>query len=325
MGSSICDVRRLVLAVALGSVLGARPATVRAQGGDEPTAKRAAEAKLQEGVTLLKERRFGDALARFKEAYALVPSPLILYDFGLAQLGMGDDPAALESFQDFLRSAPEAPADKRRKASGYSDDLRKRVAVVTVKADVAAGSLRVDGRDLGRVALPRDVYLAPGLHEVTVRAGNVTQGRAVTCAAGDAQTISVALSEPPREPAVPATPPPAAALLARPPPPAAAEPTAPAAHHSGARSWALATAAAGAASIGAGLTFGLLASSQAGDVTADSQNRRVFVPASESSGLRDQRFEIVFLSVGAAAVLTGLGIYAFVRHREAGGVSWGAP
>ena len=313
---------------------------VRAQPGDQPSVKRQAEAKLHEGVTLLKERRYADALARFKEGYALVPSPLILYDFGLAQLGIGDDPEALESFEEFLRSAPDAPEDKRRKASAYRDELRKRVGVVTVKADLAAGSVRLDGRDLGRVEFPRNLYLTPGPHEVVVRAGNVTQTRAVTCVAGDAQTISVALSERPPETsapiatlpmeshstAVPTTPSPAGVLSARPSSPRdAAEPVAPGAPYRRARWWALTTAAAGAASIGAGLTFGLLASGQAGDVTADSQNRRTFVPADETSGLRDQRLEIVFLSVGAAAVMAGLGIYAFVRHREAGDAGRGTP
>lgn len=346
MGSSICDVRRPGLAVALVVMLGARAAPVCAQGGDPPAAKRQAETKLQEGVMLLKEHRYAEALARFQQGYALVPSPLILYDFGLAQLGMGDDAQALQSFEDFLRSATAAPEDKRRKASGYRDDLRKRVGLVTLNADVRAGSVRLDGRDLGVVELPRRFYLAPGAHEFVVSAGDVTQTAAVTCSPGDTQTLAVAVSRRPPQPPAPvvvmpldsrpaanpsppsaASPPsPAVGLLVRQPAtPDARTPSGPVARDHRDRWWALAVAGTGAVSMGAGLTFGLLASNQAAHVTSDAQNRGVFVPADETSGLRDQRLEIVFLSVGAAAVLAGVGIYALIRHRETGGATQDSP
>lgn len=340
MASSICD-GRSVLVAALVVLMGAWPAPLRAQAGDESATKRQAEAKLQEGVTLLKERRYAEALARFQEAHALVPSPLILYDFGQAQLGLGDDPRALESFEDFLAGAPDAPEAKRRRAAQYRDDLRTRVAVVTVNADVTGASVTLDGHDVGRVDLPRRFYLTPGAHELIAHTDRVTQSATLTCVAGQPQTVSMALAAPPAAPAAPVVPiasgrPEAAERLALSPPAASvtrqsgpADMQAPSPSH--ARSgqvqfWALTAAAAGAAALGAGLTFGVLAGNQADRVTADSQSGRDFVPADEASGLRDQRLEIVFLSAGTVALLAGLGIYAFMRHRDSShGAARGAP
>ena len=70
------------------------------------------------------------ALDRFEEAYALVPSPKIHYDFGLAYLGLGRDADALSAFERFLAEAPDAPADKRDKAARYVAELRARVGTV---------------------------------------------------------------------------------------------------------------------------------------------------------------------------------------------------
>lgn len=325
---------------ALTVLLGLSP-SARAQSGDDAATKRHAEAKLQDGVNLLKQHRYGEALARFNEAHALVPSPLILYDVGLAEVGLGDDPEALESFEGFLSAAPGAPEDKRRKATRYRDDLRNRVAVVTLNASVAAASVHLDGRDLGRVGFPRRLYLAPGTHQLVAGAGGVTQSVTLTCIAGQPQTLSIALAEAPAGPSAPVAPiadeprpatvplagsPPVGSLLQQSGPARTPVPQPALARGHRAEIWALTAAAAGAVSLGAGVTFGLLASDNAGSVTADSQNGRNFVPADEASGLRDQRLEVVFLSVGAVAVLAGLGIYAYLRYRETGGRgSQGAP
>jgi tetratricopeptide (TPR) repeat protein len=244
-------------------LVAAWPSTLRAQGIEDGTPKRQAEAKLLRGVSLLKARRYAEALARFKEAYELVPSPLILYDFGLAQLGLGEDSEALASFEGFLNAAPDAPEDKRRKAAQYRDDLRARLAV---------------GGPPPVVPIPAEPEPAASKPNLSAPVGPSLQ-RALPVQA-----------------------------------PAATR--SPAEGHRR-QMWALTTAAAGAVSLGAGLTLGILASNEGDNVTSDSQNGREFVPATEASGLRDQRFEVVLLSLGTAAVLAGLGIYAYFHHREA--------
>src|SRR6185436_3402457 len=90
-------------------------------------ARSAARAKLVEGVDALGRGENQRALEKFQEAYALVPSPKIHYDFGLAYLGLGRPAEALSAFERFLAEAPDAPADKREKAAKRITALRPQV------------------------------------------------------------------------------------------------------------------------------------------------------------------------------------------------------
>jgi tetratricopeptide (TPR) repeat protein len=76
----------------------------------------------------MKRGDYQAALARFQEAYALVPSPKIHYDFGLAYVGLERPAEALAAFERFLAEAPDAPPDKREKATSLIATLRARVA-----------------------------------------------------------------------------------------------------------------------------------------------------------------------------------------------------
>jgi hypothetical protein len=337
MASSTCDCRRLVLPAALVAlILAPQAAAAPGPNATAAGAKSAAQAKLAEGVGLLKSQHYDEALVRFQEAYALVPSPLIAYDFGLAHLGRGDDARALESFEAFLDKGLDAPADKRRKAEGYRDELRRRVAVVDLGADVEAADLAVDGLSLGRVSFPRRLYLKPGAHEVTAR-GNLDSTRqqlTFACSTGHTVSLAIHLSAPPPAPTpavtatmpgIPALPPAAARASAdelRPPSliQTTAAPEAPPSA-SPARVWALSIGAAGVATLGAGLAFGLLANNHGDAVTSDSANGRDFVPSTEAAGLHDQRLEEVFVSIGAVAIVAAVGLYALARHREHGGTA----
>jgi len=133
MASSISEAarRRAVAAVMLAIVtveIGAMPAA-RAQAVAAAEAVRAsARRKLVEGVDAMKRGDYPTALARFEEAYALVPSPKIHYDFGLAYVGLERPAEALSAFERFLAEAPDAPPDKREKAASLVSALRARVA-----------------------------------------------------------------------------------------------------------------------------------------------------------------------------------------------------
>jgi hypothetical protein len=336
MASSTSDrsrpIRAALLAIfAFAPGVSASPAPAAAMN---PT-KAAAEAKLVDGVQLLKTRAYRPALERFEQAYALVPSPLIFYDFGLAYRGLEDAPRALESFERFLVRAPDAPADKRRKAELFRDELGARVSVVTLEADLGVADLTLDGLDLGRVSLPRPLYLDPGSHELVARAGASVQAATLVCVAGQRVSLALRLAPPPTSVLVGTTTNESvtrpsldrapidgpsgsrgAVDVLRTPPPGSSG--------GSVRPWALSAAAVGVASLGVGIAFGLMAKNNGDNVTGDSQNSRTFVPNEETAGLRDERLEVVFLALGAAAVAAAAGLYAWTRHRGHGGPSPGS-
>src|SRR5688572_3894649 len=96
MASSISERarRRSIVACALAAVAAAAMladagAALAAPPGARDAVRDAARAKLVEGVDALKRGEHQIALDRFEAAYALVPSPKIHYDFGLAYVGLG--------------------------------------------------------------------------------------------------------------------------------------------------------------------------------------------------------------------------------------------
>lgn len=181
---SIVGRQRLSLVLALGLVgqaLGGR-ASAHAQAADPPppgsdaaqveAGRAAARAKLIEGDGLLKRGAYQDALAVFKDAYALFPSPKIHYNFGLALKGMGRNAEALEAFGRFLAEANDATPDVRARAATSRDELLARVGVVRVTAEVNGASILIDGREIGRTPHPGDIHLDPGPHMLTVDRGS---------------------------------------------------------------------------------------------------------------------------------------------------------
>ena len=147
MASSISEAARrrsavpVAMLAAVAVAVGALP-TARAQPSElaqpaiETEANReAARAKLVEGVAALKRGDHQAALTRFEEAYALVPSPKIHYDFGLAYVGLGRTADALAAFERFLAEAPDAPPDTREKAASLIPTLRARLAEAAARND----------------------------------------------------------------------------------------------------------------------------------------------------------------------------------------------
>ncbi len=176
----------LVVVIAIGAspahaapaVAPAAPAPV---AGNE-AARDTARARLVEGVELLRQKQFAQALTKFDEAYALVPSANIFYDRALAYQGLGRDADAMDAFDGFLAHAEHAPPGTREKATHERELLRARVATLAVTSDPPGAEISVDGRRRGVTPLSGSVYVDAGPHEVAARntsTGVVTTERIV--------------------------------------------------------------------------------------------------------------------------------------------------
>jgi tetratricopeptide (TPR) repeat protein len=211
-----CLPAALVVSALVLVVQGALPATARAADDDRATAK----AKLVRGGELANAGDFQGALAQFEAAYALVPSPRILYNFGVAYQGLARKAEALEVFERFLAEAPDAPAGAREKATRACADLRPQVGVVTVDSEVAGAEILVDGKARGVTPRDRPIYLDPGPHHLAVQKTHppLAHAERLDVSAGAAIAVHISL------PASAAAPlrgpvPDSAAATAAPPPP----------------------------------------------------------------------------------------------------------
>ncbi len=172
----------VVMAASAAHAAPRRPPAAPAPAAGTEAARETARARLVEGVELLRQKQFAQALTKFDEAYALVPSPNIFYDRGLAYQGLGRDADALEAFDAFLAHADHAPPGTREKATHERETLRARVATLAVTSDPPGAEISVDGRRRGVTPLSGALYIDAGPHEVAARntsTGVVTTERIV--------------------------------------------------------------------------------------------------------------------------------------------------
>lgn len=185
----------------------ATPSRARAATAGE-TAR--ARAKLQEGARALDQADYERAMARFQEAFAIVPSPKIFFDFGLAHEGLAHHAEAVDAFERFLADAKDASAETRLQAENYVSTLRPRVGAVTVSCATSGAEVEIDGRALGTTPLGRAFHVAAGPHKLVVqRAGLAPFVREFSVAAGAEVELVADLAPPERTLPLAMVPPPA--------------------------------------------------------------------------------------------------------------------
>lgn len=142
---------------------------VRAAEAQSAATKTEAKAKLQRGAQLLQQGEFAQALAQFKEAYELVPSPKIYFNFGIAYVGLARYSEALESFEKFTQEAKNASSGNLADARQQIDSLLGKVERVQVTSDRDGAEVSIDGRSYGLTPLAHPIYVDPGAHQLIVQ------------------------------------------------------------------------------------------------------------------------------------------------------------
>jgi hypothetical protein len=157
--------------------------------------KAVARAKLVEGAQLLGQGEYEEALARFQEAYARVPSPKIFYNYGLAYRGLGRNAEAIGAFDRFLAEAGDAGADKLADAEHRRAELLKKVGILEISSEVEGADILVDGTSYGQTPRTAPIYLDSGNHLLSVRKGKAQHVQRLATERGQKQTVVVVLSE----------------------------------------------------------------------------------------------------------------------------------
>jgi len=179
----------------LGLVLAASAARA-----EDPKAQ--ARAKLVEGSEKLKQGEYTQALTLFKEAYALVPSPKIFYNFGIAYSNLGRATDAVEAFERFLDEATDASPETRANAERHKSELLPQIGSVVVQCDVDGAEISIDGRSKGVTPRKNPVRVDPGPHSLVVEKPPATAfTQRVVVGAGQHVVVDVHLDVQPPAPA----------------------------------------------------------------------------------------------------------------------------
>jgi hypothetical protein len=128
-----------------------------------------ARAQFDAGAKLFHAGKYREAITRFEAAYRLKPHGAIHFNVAQCREKLGEWPAALRSYQDYLRELPEA----RDRAAVRADigRIEQRLAGAGVQAllvysDPPGAALRLDGKARGRT--PFLITLPPGAYRITL-------------------------------------------------------------------------------------------------------------------------------------------------------------
>lgn len=303
------------LTLALVAALAAAPARAQDAASDGEGDRSAA--LFREGRQLLAEGRLREACDRFDQSLELRRSPGTLLNVGSCRAAMGDMVGAIDAFGSAVAMAErEPPSDKAQAQIDAGrrelDRVRARVAHLTLSPP-AGETVRVtlDGRPVTRLGVSRPMN--PGLHRIEAEADGgqrfeldltlkEAEVRQITIPSlkQEAASSATPAAAPPSTPSAPAEAPPEPDRPGRPVPTV---------------SWVL-FGSGGALLVGGAVT-GLLASSRKSEL--DGQCVREVCPIDHSPLEQARSLATVtdiLVGVGAAAVLTGVGIWLFTSPDE---------
>jgi hypothetical protein len=191
---------RTWLVAALASILALPLVSSRAIAAD-PAANVIETAKQHflRGVSFYKDGDLDAALAEFSKAYETRPDYRVLYNIGQVQAERRDYAAAARAMRQYLKEGDRELDSERRVAVEQTlADMAKRVASLTVTANVANAEVLIDGISVAVLPLEEPLILNAGVRVITVRKDALTAPvRRVTVTGGEALRIGFQL-----EPAV---------------------------------------------------------------------------------------------------------------------------
>lgn len=139
--------------------------------------------------------RYEEALSAYRDAFALEPGPVLLYNMGRAQEKLGRYADALTTLEAFSASAPAELKAKVPRLEGLMKDLRARVARLTIRANVTGARVYLADEPVGAAPFASPVSVMPGTTELQVRAdGYALYAREVTFDAGSNVVLDVVLT-----------------------------------------------------------------------------------------------------------------------------------
>ena len=140
-------------------------AAAGARADEDSPEKQQARVLLAQGNQLFEKGDLRAALADFRAAYALYPSPKLLVNAAAAERELGDLPGAATDLRHFLDDATEDDSSLVDKARADLRAIEKKCGRIGLKGWPRGSVLEIDGR-----AARDPTYVKPGVHTVKVRA-----------------------------------------------------------------------------------------------------------------------------------------------------------
>jgi hypothetical protein len=270
----------------------------------DPPVQQAAE-HFERGVRLYEEQDWRAALIEFERAYALIPRFQVLFNVAQCRYQLKDYAGARGAFERYLGEAGGKVAqDERDRVQATIEDLRGRVAQVRVETDASGAEITVDDVLVGTTPLPTPILLSEGRRKIAAnRPGHEQVARFVDIAGRDSIAVKLVLG--------PLATPEMIRVTVR--PPKSGKAIAP----------AVAAFGLGAAGVGVGTAFGLVAirNKSALDLVCSDRACPPTARAQIDTLRRNAVVSTIGFSAGALGIGAGVAFLVFASsstHRDSG-------
>lgn len=145
----------------------------------------------EEGLALLDDERFADAVSAFERSIAHHETTAAVYDLGLACRGAGRIAAAVAAFERVIERLGDGSDDALlTNARTLREELRRQLARVTLDVRGDPSAVLLDGAPVASVSEP--LILDPGLHVLeTRRSGYLDQRAELRLAPGATERVTL--------------------------------------------------------------------------------------------------------------------------------------
>ncbi len=153
-------------------------------------AKAKAQVLLRRGTQHYRHAEIADALADFRTAYGIFPSPKLLFNIGQCSRDLGRPVEAIAAFEQFLAEVPDESGGMVAEARRSVEELSMEVGKLLIECPVSGAQIELDGKNIGAAPIKSLVRVTPGYHQLTaVREGSSPVMRETHVLAGTLETV----------------------------------------------------------------------------------------------------------------------------------------
>ncbi|MDF3065343.1 MAG: hypothetical protein K0R38_944 [Polyangiaceae bacterium] len=154
----------------------------------EPDAAAKAEAakRFDRGLQLFDEGDTAGALAEFKQTYATLPNPVVLYNIGLVYAAMGRPVDAVDALSGVANDTTLSQPQRERAQSTLADQ-EARIGRLRITTAPAGARISIDGVDVATTPLTTTLRVSAGTHVVGAVAEGYALARKEVVVAGRAE------------------------------------------------------------------------------------------------------------------------------------------
>jgi len=151
----------------------------------DATAKADAAKRFDRGLSLFNEGDNAGALAEFKQVYATLPNPVVLYNIGLVYAAMGRPVDAVDALKQVVNDTTLS-APQHERAQNTLTDQEARIGRLSITSVPSGAHITVDNVDVATTPLTAPLRVSAGSHVVGAVAEGYAQARKEVVVAGNA-------------------------------------------------------------------------------------------------------------------------------------------